>query len=181
MIAHTGTLQRFTGIETPNSTLTRFVRPITNPQSEWLQSSSESELDIDEEQFLLNADDMAAEVSDSYNSDSDSNGFAIQDEYIDDDEELNPDLYDPVPNNSDIDNNSNISYTESELDPDNYFLDPEGLNLPNPTAQASDSDLEHYLVGPDGIYLDNQGFSDNDSASVSDLDPESPSGPVDPG
>ena len=28
MIAHTGTLQRFTGIETPNSTLTRFVRPI---------------------------------------------------------------------------------------------------------------------------------------------------------
>ena len=162
-----------------NVNINNVHRGLLNPQSGWLQSSSESEDDIDEQQFLLNANDLAADDSDAYISDDNLNDFDIHDEFIDDD--LDPDAHNPVPAHSDTDTTSNRSYPDSELDPDNYLLDPEGLNLLNIPVQDPDSDLEHYLVGPDRIYLDNQGFSDNDSVSVPDLDPEPPSGPVDPG
>ena len=154
-----------------------------NPNSEWLQSDSESEADIDEEQFLLNANDMANDDGSSTSSESVDNldDFVIQDEYLDDD--LEPDLLNPVPARSESDNDSTNSFPDSDLDPDNYLLDPEGLNLINPVEDNNDSELENYLLGPEGVYLDNQGWSESNSDNDLDfdLDPELPSGPVDPG
>ena len=76
-----------------------------NPESNWLQSSSDSNDDFDNEQFLLTANDLHSDdawspYSDS-NSTPDDDEFEINDQYIDD-----------------------------ELE--HYFLDPEGLNLMNP-------------------------------------------------
>ena len=168
-----------------NNNVTNINRGQLDPNSEWLQSDSESETDIDEEQFLLNANDMANDDESSTSSESVGNldDFVIQDEYLDDD--LEPDILNPVPALSDSDNDSTNSLPDSELDPDNYLLDPEGLNLINPLENNNnnDSDLENYLLGPDGVYLENQGWSDSNSDNDldSDLDPELPSGPGDPG
>ena len=98
------------------------------------------------------------------------------------DDDLEPDLLNPVPAPSESDNDSTNSFPDSELDPDNYLLDPEGLNLINPPEDGNDSELDNYPLGPNGVYLENQGWSESNSDSDLDvdLDPELPSGPVDP-
>ena len=170
-------------VSVATNNINRNNRGQLNPNSEWLQSDSESEADIDEEQFLLNANDMANDDGSSTSSESVDNldDFVIQDEYLDDD--LEPDILNPVPSRSDSDNDSTNPSYDSELDPDNYLLDPEGLNLINTVEDNNDSDLENYLLGPDGVYLENQGWSESNSDNDldPDLDPEPPSGPVDPG
>ena len=52
------------------NTVNDINRGLLNPNSEWLQSDSESEADIDEEQFLLNANDMANDDGSSTSSES---------------------------------------------------------------------------------------------------------------
>ena len=61
-----------------------------DPASNWLQSSSESNTDLDQDQFLLNADDMYSDADFSSCSDPDVQGndslddFEITDHYVDD-------------------------------------------------------------------------------------------------
>jgi len=155
--------------DTPNSPLN-----IGNldPNSEWLQSSSDTDSDIDESQFLLNADDMLddSEYGSTSSDNSSLNDFIINDEYIDDE----------IIHNNDSD-------TDSEIE--NFLVDPEGLNLINPFHQNSetdaindyDSELDHYLLDPEGLNLGNQDNSDTDNELVIGLDPEPSPGPVDPG
>ena len=128
-----------------------------NPESNWLQSSSDNDTDPDHDQFLLNADDLYSDdawssCSDAMGNDLGQNEFDINDDYIDDDL---------------LDNNTNVRLLEPTQDPeethspvelDQYLLDPEGLNLIDPFT------MNH---------------SDNADAHVGD--PEPNQGPFDPG
>ena len=96
--------------------------------------------------------------------------FVVQDEYLDDD--LEPELLNPVPARSESDNGSSNPFSDSELDPDNYLLDPEGLNLIYPiednngsTYLFPDSELDpdNYLLDPEGQNLINPAEDSNDS------------------
>ena len=100
------------------------------------------------------SDDAWSSCSDAERNDLEQDDFDINDGYIDDDL---------------LDNNTNIRllehspgpegvYSPSELN--NYFLDPEGLNLVDP-------------------FIANQTHSDDDIAHGGD--PESYQGPFDPG
>ena len=121
--------------------------------------SSDSIINHDEAQFLLNAEDLYSEIeteseTDSTNSSLDD--FEIADEYIDDE---------PIP----------VPDQDLEPNPNNINFDPD-----------HDSDLDHYLVGPDGVYLEQASDTDTDMSfygndPVPALDPEPSPGPVDPG
>merc|ERR1712062_843127 len=147
------------------------LSPNAVPDLSPYQGDSESEHNPDMDQFLLNAEDILSEDTDSdlyseadTESEIDSpkhSDFIINDEYIDDDINL-------------------VSEPEQDTEPiqnlNNFNFDP-----------AYDSDLDHYLVGPDGIYLDQSPNIDtesemsyNDNDLVLGLDPEPSPGPVDP-
>merc|ERR1712242_137472 len=145
------------------------LSPNAVPDLSPYQSDIESDHNSDMDQFLLNAEDILSEDTDSdlyseadTETELDHNDFSINDEYIDDD--LEP-----------------VSEHEQEIEPiqnhNEINFDPE-----------YDSDLDHYLVGPDGIYLDQSPNIDtesemsyNDNDLVIGLDPEPSPGPVDPG
>merc|ERR1712115_291679 len=127
-----------------------------DPTSNWLQSSSENESDPDYDQFLLNtndtySDDAWSSCSEIRDNGLSQDGFDINDSYIDDDL---------------LANNANIRLAESSQEVhspselDNYFLDPEGLNLIDP-------------------FIVNQPSTDEDM--INDGDPEPDRGPFDPG
>merc|ERR1712115_247557 len=140
-----------------NPILTLPNRGHLDPTSNWLQSSSGSDSDPDHDQFLLNANDMYSDeawssCSDAVGNDIGQDGFDINDGYIDDDfsaNNTNLRLQEPSQGPEE-------QYSSSELD--NYFLDPNGLNLIDP------------FVVPQTL--------DNDAH---DGDPEPSPGPFDPG
>merc|ERR1712001_119371 len=117
--------------------------------------SSDSNINHDEAQFLLNAEDMYSEIeteSETDSSNSSLNDFEIVDEYIDDE---------PIP----------VPDQDLEPNPNNINFDPD-----------HDSDLDHYFVGPDGVYLEQSETESDDEISVNGIDPAGPSpGPFDPG
>ena len=76
-----------------------------NSESNWLQSSTDSNVDTDNDQFLLNANDLHSD--DAWSPYSDSNSTINEDEFEFNDQYIDDDL-------------------------EHYFLDPEGLNLMNP-------------------------------------------------
>merc|ERR1712242_579689 len=158
------------GSETSNYDEEHYLlSPNAVPDLSPYQSDIESDHNSDMDQFLLNAEDILSEDTDSdlyseadTETELDHNDFSINDEYIDDD--LEP-----------------VSEHEQEIEPiqnhNEINFDPE-----------YDSDLDHYLVGPDGIYLDQSSNIDSDSEMsnhANDLvpvpDPEPSPGPVDPG
>ena len=100
------------------------------------------------------SDDAWSSCSDAVGNDLGQEGFDINDGYIDDDlfaNNTNIRLLEPSQGPEEV-------YSPSELD--NYFLDPEGLNLADPFAV-------------------NQTHSDVDTANGGD--PEPYQGPFDPG
>ena len=125
----------------------------------WLQSSPDNGSDIDQDQFLLNANDMFSDDAwSSYNeSDTEGNNAILEtnDEYIDDDIFHNDNANAPLP---ELSPGPVEPYSPNELD--HYFLDPEGLNLVDPF------DLPE---------------RQNNNSLTNDGDPEPNPGPFDPG
>jgi len=86
-----------------------------DPASNWLQSSSENDSDLDHDQFLLNANDQYSDDAWSpYSGNEPSNNSTANVE----------------------DFETNDQYIDDELE--HYFLDPQGLNLMDPFGLPND-------------------------------------------